>query len=84
MIEFLVQCSIVSIWVVLLAVHTRRLLRLAHIEVANRSHQPMRNQLGRLWFWLGREEFWHSVYPDGIRCAQLTLLVLICAIGALL
>jgi hypothetical protein len=84
MIESIVQFSIVLIWMALLAVHTRRLMRLAHVEVVSRAHQPVRHQLGRVWFWLGREEFWRSVYPDGVRCAQLTVLVYLCAIGALL
>jgi hypothetical protein len=84
MIESIVQFSIVAIWIALLAIHTRRLIRLARVEVISRVQQPMRHQLGRVWFWLGREEFWRSVYPDGLRCAQLTVLVFLCAIGALL
>lgn len=84
MIEAVVQLSIVCIWMALIAVHTRRLLRLARVELVGRGAQPMRNQLERIWFWLGRDEFWHSVYPDGLRCAQLTILVFLCALGALL
>ncbi|MEN9934340.1 MAG: hypothetical protein RLZZ387_919 [Chloroflexota bacterium] len=84
MVAMFVQLAIVGLWGCILVVHTRRLLRLAQVTAPNfwqdRSGQT---RLARVWFWLGREEFWRAVQADGARCMQLTLMVFLLAWGVL-
>lgn len=83
MVVFLVQLAIVGLWAAVLCIHTRRLLRLAKVEVAfQSSDQYLRHRLERVWWWLGREEFWHAVHIDGLRCTQMTIMVFLMAWGA--
>jgi hypothetical protein len=59
----------------MLALNTRRLLRLAHIEARSAIwNAQIRQKLSRMWWWLGREEFWRSVQSDALQCMQLTLM----------
>jgi hypothetical protein len=84
MAEILVQLVIVGLWGFMLALHTRRLLRLAHVgSLAILRSPERRGSLQRLWWWLGREEFWRAVQADGLRCTQLTLMVFLAAWGIL-
>ena len=78
----IVQIVIIGLWATMLALHTRRLLRLAHVE-ATRSLQNryLRQQLRRMWWWLGREEFWRTLQADTMRCVQLTLMLFVLAWG---
>ncbi|MEM8530371.1 MAG: hypothetical protein AAGF95_05970 [Chloroflexota bacterium] len=80
-IRMVVQIVIIGIWAVMLGVHTRRLFRLAKVEVLrNRQRGPIRQQLGRVWWWLGREEFWENVQVDSLRCVQVTVMLFISAL----
>jgi hypothetical protein len=79
-ITLIVQMSIAAVWVAMLALHTRRLLRLTQVVAfaAPREH-VLRHRLRRVWWWLGREEFWSAVERDSLRCLQLTLLLVVLA-----
>ena len=65
MVESIVQLVIVGMWAVILGVHTRRL----------------RPKLDRVWWWLGREEYWREVQTDVLRCMQLTFMLFLMAWG---
>ncbi|MBC8163310.1 MAG: hypothetical protein H7Z42_19035 [Roseiflexaceae bacterium] len=82
MMALLVQLSVIGIWGTMLVVHTRRLFRLAQFQTMDslRNH-PLRQRFDRLWWWLGREEFWHTVQRDCLRCVQLTLMLFMLAWG---
>jgi hypothetical protein len=84
MVELIVQIVVVSLWGAMIAIHTRRLLRLARIEapVSLRGRQ-LRQNLSRVWWWLGREEFWRAVQIDGLRCTQITVMLFLLALGLL-
>jgi hypothetical protein len=80
----IVQLSVVSLWGCILVIHTRRLLRLSQVQSPHvRSGHGRGGALARVWFWLGREEFWRAVQADGIRCTQLTVMVFVMAWGLL-
>jgi hypothetical protein len=83
--EMIVQLAIVTIWGVMLGIHTRRLLRLAQVQTIDslRNH-PLRHRLNRVWWWLGREEFWRMVHLDCLRCVQLTLMIFLLAWGSMM
>jgi len=75
-IAILLQLAIVTAWGATILRHTRRLLRLAHVNPAWTSQdQTVRPLANRIWWWLGREEFWHTVQEDGFRCLEITLMV---------
>lgn len=80
MITMLVQIGIIGLWATMLVLHTRRLFRLAHVET-HRQNKQLRQQLSRVWWWLGREEFWRNVQIDTARCLELTLMVFLIASG---
>jgi hypothetical protein len=74
-IVILLQLAIVAAWAATLLRHTRRLLRLAHANPAwTAQGQTVRQRANRIWWWLGREEFWHTVQVDTLRCVELTLI----------
>jgi hypothetical protein len=80
MFALLIQLSITYIWAATIAVHARRLLRLAHIEIgAGQFNGLLRHQLGRIWWWLGRTEFWSDVQRDCLQSLLLTLLIFLLA-----
>ncbi len=82
MVALLVQCAIISLWAATLSVHMRRLFRLAGIAVpAILRERRLRHELERMWWWLGREEFWRAVQSDSLRCLQLTLMIFILVWG---
>ena len=65
-----------------LGVHTRRLLRLAKVEsLAQWGERRLRPKLDRVWWWLGREEYWREVQTDVLRCMQLTFMLFLMAWG---
>ena len=73
-----VQMSIVAIWSAILVLHTRRLVRLTRVVAfAAPREQVLRYRLRRVWWWLGREEFWSAVKRDTLRCLQLTLMLVL-------
>jgi len=70
-----VQLAIVGAWAATILGHTRRLLRLAHANPARTSQdQTVRPLANRIWWWLGREEFWRTVQVDALRCVEITLM----------
>jgi len=76
MVEMIVQLVIVGIWASMLAIHTRRLLRLAQVEsLASWGERRLKPKLNRVWWWLGREEYWRAVQVDGLRCLQMTFML---------
>jgi hypothetical protein len=82
MVEMVVQLAVVMLWAGVLAVHTRRLLRLAQVQMPAIWRDPRgQTKLARVWWWLGREEFWRAVQADGLRCTQLTVMVFLMAWG---
>jgi hypothetical protein len=82
MVESIVQLVIVGMWAVILAIHTRRLLRLAKVEsLAQWGERRLRPKLNRVWWWLGREEYWREVQIDVVRCLQLTFMLFLMAWG---
>jgi len=74
----LFQILIVGIWSMLLTIHIRRLFRLAAVVRARHlQRRALRHDLSRIWWWLGREEFWARVKVDALQCIQLTLMLLL-------
>jgi hypothetical protein len=82
MIIALIQLAVVSIWAALLGIHLRRLMRLARVAFVRNNDASYRLLFSRLWFCLGRDEFWMSVQADGLRCTQLTIMLFLSVIGA--
>lgn len=82
MMALVVQLVIVLIWGAMLTIQTRRLIRLAQLESLSAwRNQRLRRKLTRIWWWLGREEYWRGVQIDGLRCMQLTLMLFLLAWG---
>lgn len=82
MVALLTQTVIIGLWSVMLVIHTRRLLRLAQVEqMAQWGERRLKPKLNRMWWWLGREEYWRAVQTDVLRCMQLTILVFLMAWG---
>jgi hypothetical protein len=82
MVESIVQLVIVGMWTIILTTHTRRLLRLAKVEsLAQWGERRLRPKLDRVWWWLGREEYWRDVQTDALRCMQLTFMLFLMAWG---
>lgn len=80
MFALLLQLSITCIWGATIGVHTRRLLRLAHFEFGGgQGGELLRHRLDRVWWWLGRAEFWSDLQHDCLRSLQLTLLIFLLA-----
>jgi hypothetical protein len=76
MVELIVQLVIVALWGAMLVINARRLLRMAHIESLTAwGNRQLRHKLTRVWWWLGREEYWREVQGDVVRCLQLTLII---------
>ena len=81
-IVILLQLAIVGAWAATILRHTRRLLRLAHANPAWASQdQTVRPLANRIWWWLGREEFWRTVQLDTLRCVEITLMVFLLVYG---
>ena len=82
MVGFIVQLTVVGMWATLLFIHTRRLLRLAQLETLQTWHgRRLRSKITRVWWWLGREEYWRGLQLDGLRCIQVTLMIFMMAWG---
>lgn len=81
MLEALVQLAVIMLWSAALSIHARRLLRLARVEAAPTTTKQIRQRLDRVWWWLGREEFWRAVQIDCLRCTQLTIMVFFLVLG---
>jgi hypothetical protein len=82
MVGIIVQLAVVGMWATTLIIHTRRLLRLAQLETLEVWHgKRLRVKLTRVWWWLGRDEYWRAVQVDGARCLQMTLMIFLMAWG---
>ena len=76
------QLAIVGAWAATILGHTRRLLRLAHANPARTSQdQTVRPLANRIWWWLGREEFWRTVQLDALHCVEITLTAFLLVYG---
>ena len=81
-IAIFLQLAIVAAWAATILRHTRRLLRLAHANPARTSQdQTVRPLANRIWWWLGREEFWRTVQLDALRCVEITLMAFLLIYG---
>lgn len=76
-----IQLLLVGIWGATLVLHTRRLFRLATVPVTVDRARYLRGKARRMWWWLGRDEFWAAARVDAIRCVELTLMVGLLAIS---
>lgn len=57
----------------------------AHVHIKSLTvwgDRQLRNKLTRVWWWLGREEYWHQVQVDVVRCLQMTLMLFLMIWGA--
>ena len=82
MVAMLIQLAITAMWGALLIGHTRRLFRLAHAHVESGTLEQYRRQrMHRMWWWLGREEFWRTVQLDALRCLEITLMTFLLVYG---
>jgi hypothetical protein len=79
-VALVVQITITALWAATISLHTRRLLRLAHVAVSG-TRTELRQQLRRVWWWLGRKEYWSALENDLRYCLQLTILLLLLAWG---
>ena len=76
----IVQMAIIVVWAAPVVLHSRRLVQLAHINTRwTARSQFLRQHLQRIWWWLGREEFWWAVQADTVRCLEITLVILLLA-----
>jgi hypothetical protein len=82
MAEPLIQMAIIFLWAATFSIHARRLMRLARVDLPQLVTPSFRQHLTRVWWWLGREEFWEAVHIDGLRCTQLTIMVFLLVWGA--
>jgi hypothetical protein len=82
-VAILLQLIIVGAWAATILRHTRCLLRLAQVNTAWISHDQRGRPLAmRIWWWLGREEFWRTVQGDALRCVEITLMVFLLVYGS--
>lgn len=75
--ELLLQLLVAGVWTLALVNSLRRLVRLARVSHLQRwdSNMRVRSGLNRIWWWLGREEFWHLARYDVAYALQISLLV---------
>jgi len=79
-VAILLQLVIVAAWAATILRHTRRLLRFAQVNPAWMAREQRADPLtSRIWWWLGREEFWRTVQLDALRCVEITLMVFVLA-----
>jgi hypothetical protein len=77
-----IQLVLIGLWFGVLIVHIQRLLRLACVVTSSPlQDQCLRRRLQRVWWWLGREEYWWAVQDDALRCVQVTLMVMLLVSG---
>ena len=83
LVTLFVQIAVCGIWALMFGLQVRRLLRLSSIEIVSRWGGHLRQRIDRLWWWLGREEFWSGVQGDVVRCLQITVMVFLTAWGVM-
>lgn len=79
--QTLIQLLIVGVWLATLSVHLRRLYRIASVPAQIDRERYLRTKAERMWWWLGREEFWRNTQRDIWRCLEANLMVIILAVG---
>lgn len=75
-----VQLLLIGVWGVPLTLHLRRLYRLAAVPVSADRSLYVRSKARRMWWWLGRDEFWDGLAGDLLRCVEVTLMVALLAV----
>jgi hypothetical protein len=76
-----VQLLLISVWGATLAAHLRRLFRLAVVPVSADRRVYVRSKARRIWWWLGRDEFWTATRRDVLRCIEATLMIALIALS---
>lgn len=76
-----VQILLIGIWGVPLVLHLRRLYRLAAVPVMADRSLYVRSKARRMWWWLGRDEFWGALRQDMIRGVEATFAVALVVLG---
>lgn len=79
MAALLVQLMLVGIWGWIVAAHGCRLYRLAAVPLTAQRALFVRRKAQRMWWWLGRDEFWEGLRRDAARCVELTLMLALLA-----
>lgn len=84
MITLFAHIAVIALWGATIAIHLRRLFRLARVQVpAVRSGgEGLRREAERVWWWLGRHEFWRALQDDTLTCLQITVLLFLWLMGA--
>ena len=79
-VAILLQLVIIAAWAATILRHTRRLLQFAQVNTAWMAREQRADPLtSRIWWWLGREEFWRTVQLDALRCVEITLMMFVLA-----
>ena len=73
----LLHLVLAGVWVMTLGVAVRRLWRLAHVRQLVRWQGALGRRAGiqRIWWVLGRPEFWHELRLDMFRAVQVSLMI---------
>jgi hypothetical protein len=77
----LVQLLLIGVWAVPLLLHVRRLFRLATVPIIADRRLYVRNKAQRIWWWLGRDEFWGGLHRDVLRAIEASLMIALIALG---
>jgi hypothetical protein len=77
----LIQMLLISLWAVPLTLHVRRLYRLAVVPVSADRTLFVRSKARRMWWWLGRDEFWDALRGDVLRCVEASLMITLIALS---
>lgn len=78
----LLHMMIIGVWGVTLVSHTRRLLRLARVaQLRHWEETRLRMGFNRIWWWLGKDEFWSDVRSDCLKAIEISLMIFIIAWG---
>jgi hypothetical protein len=75
----LLQLVISGAWGAALLIHARRLLRMTAVTVSIGDSRFLRQRARRIWWLLGRDEFWQVACVDVVRCLEITLMVVVLA-----
>ncbi|MFV9507661.1 MAG: hypothetical protein AB4911_24180 [Oscillochloridaceae bacterium umkhey_bin13] len=78
----LLHLVMMGVWSMTVAIHTRRLLRLARVEqLRNWEDTRVRMGMSRIWWWLGQDEFWRGVMPDCLKAVEVSVMIFLIAWG---
>jgi hypothetical protein len=73
------QLVITGAWGAALVIHARRLLRMTAVAVSIGDSRFLRQRARRIWWLLGRDEFWRATCADVVRCLEVTVMVAVLA-----